>query len=279
MATGNMETGLAFSIMGRAPDPLISATNGGRCGANGWRPHTLLRQLAAPSAVLTPIGSMARSARTSAPSPAPSWRWAAGWTATPMRPGVALAMLKGPKLGIVGPCGQKHPDNGVLCWRSGFLHGTPALEELLANVHGDRHHGRALLCAQILQDPPPVSTWDYRRLRILGGRACLFSENILSVRNFRAERLRRLATKEGKQVALVISSSQITGAAGGEWCPYGLGGLGSELPTDQRIGRRPVIGLRWRSRRRASRWRSCARRCWISTLPATSRSPFLSCAP
>ena len=44
----------------------------------------------------------------------------------------------------------------------------------------------------------------------------------------------RLAAKAGKPVALTISSSQITGAAGGEWCPYGLGGLGPELPTDQR---------------------------------------------
>jgi predicted acyl esterase len=44
----------------------------------------------------------------------------------------------------------------------------------------------------------------------------------------------RLAAKEGKPAGLTINSAQITGAAGGEWCPYGLGGLGPELPTDQR---------------------------------------------
>src|SRR5690606_11426856 len=35
--------------------------------------------------------------------------------------------------------------------------------------------------------------------------------------------------------ALSLSSPQTTGAAGGEWCPYGLGGIGPENPIDQRM--------------------------------------------
>jgi len=38
----------------------------------------------------------------------------------------------------------------------------------------------------------------------------------------------------GNPLPLSLASPATTGAAGGEWCPYGLGGLGPELPTDQR---------------------------------------------
>ena len=38
----------------------------------------------------------------------------------------------------------------------------------------------------------------------------------------------------GRPASLAINSPQTMGSAGGEWCPYGLGGLGPELPLDQR---------------------------------------------
>jgi len=39
----------------------------------------------------------------------------------------------------------------------------------------------------------------------------------------------------GADAALVVRSPQSTGIAGGEWCPFGLGGVSEELPLDQRI--------------------------------------------
>ena len=44
-----------------------------------------------------------------------------------------------------------------------------------------------------------------------------------------------LGAVAGADAALVVRSPQSTGIAGGEWCPFGLGGVSEELPLDQRI--------------------------------------------
>jgi hypothetical protein len=43
-----------------------------------------------------------------------------------------------------------------------------------------------------------------------------------------------LSRKGGKATRRLVGSPQTVGSAAGEWCPYGLGGLGPELPSDQR---------------------------------------------
>ena len=35
--------------------------------------------------------------------------------------------------------------------------------------------------------------------------------------------------------SLAVSSPLTVGVAGGEWCPFGLGGVGAEMPLDQRL--------------------------------------------
>src|SRR5690606_28614585 len=43
-----------------------------------------------------------------------------------------------------------------------------------------------------------------------------------------------LGETPGEEAALTVRSPENTGVHGGEWCPYGLGGLAPELPLDQR---------------------------------------------
>jgi len=230
--TGNMEWGSAFfSIMGRAPDPLIVGDKWREMWRQrleavtpyytNWLRHQRRDDYWKHGSVCEDIGAITCAVMAVG-------GWADGYTNAVFR---LLRSLKSPKLGIAGPWGHKYPHNGVPGPAIGFL--TESLRWWDHWLKGKETGimGEPMLRAYVQDSLPPASHYDQRPGHWVAEPAWP-SENIA------AESLAldpgRLAAKPGKQVALAVSSSQITGAAGGEWCPYGLGGLGPELPTDQR---------------------------------------------
>ena len=248
--TGNMEWGSAFfSIMGRAPDPLIVGDKWREMWRQrleavtpyyaNWLRHQRRDAYWKHGSVCEDIGAITCAVMAVG-------GWADGYTNAVFR---LLRTLKGPKLGIVGPWGHKYPHNGVPGPAIGFL--TESLRWWDHWLKGKETGimGEPMLRAYVQDSLPPASHYDHRPGHWV-------AEPAWPSANIAGEKLAlepgRLAAKEGKPVGLTINSAQITGAAGGEWCPYGLGGLGPELPTDQRHRRRLVIGLRRRGVGRAA---------------------------
>jgi uncharacterized protein len=230
--TGNMEWGSAFfSIMGRAPDPLIVGDKWRQMWRQrleavtpyyaNWLRHQRRDGYWKHGSVCEDIGAITCAVMAVG-------GWADGYTNAVFR---LLRTLKSPKLAIVGPWGHKYPHNGVPGPAIGFL--TESLRWWDHWLKGKETGimGEPLLRAYVQESLPPASHYDQRP----GHWA---AEPAWPSANIAPETLAlepgRLAAKPGKPVPLAISSAQITGAAGGEWCPYGLGGLGPELPTDQR---------------------------------------------
>jgi uncharacterized protein len=231
--TGNLEWGSTyFAIMGRAPDPLVVGER--------WRAMWRQRLEA-----LAPVyGTWLRHQRRDA-----FWRrgsvdedigaitcavlaaggWADGYTNTVFR---LLRDLKAPRLGIVGPWGHKYPHNGMPGPAIGFL--TEMLRWWDHWLKG-RETGimkEPMLRAYMQDSIAPASHYDERPGRWVA--EPVWPADGASGRRFFLN-ANALADKPGEIAALAINSPQTTGVAGGEWCPYGLGGLGPELPTDQRV--------------------------------------------
>lgn len=230
--TGNLEWGATyFSYMARAPDPLVVGER--------WRSMWRERLEATTPMIATSLEHQRRDAY---------WRqgsvcedigaiecpvlavggWADGYTNAVFR---LLQTLSSPRLGIVGPWGHKRPHLGVPGPAIGFL--TEMIRWWDQWLKGEE--------TGIMQEPmlrvflqdwiAPASHYDTRPGRWVGESAWP-SERIGADRLFlNADGLAREAAA-GEWLA--IHSPQTTGAASGEWCPYSLGGLGPELPLDQR---------------------------------------------
>jgi len=231
--TGNLEWGSSFfSIMGRAPDPLIVGER--------WRAMWLERLEA-----LTPVyatwlrhqrrdeywrhGSVGEDIGAIGCAVLAVGGWADGYTNTVFR---LLRDLKVPRLGIVGPWGHKYPHNGVPGPAIGFL--TESLrwwDHWLKGIDTGIMK-EPMLRAYIQYSIPPASHYDQRPGRWVAEQAWPAPRK--AEHRFFLNR-GTLADQPGEAIALAINSPQTTGVAGGEWCPYGLGGLGPELPTDQRV--------------------------------------------
>jgi putative CocE/NonD family hydrolase len=231
--TGNLEWGSSFfSIMGRAPDPLIVGER--------WRAMWLERLEA-----LTPVyATWLRHQRRDA-----YWRhgsvgedigaitcavlavggWADGYTNTVFR---LLRDLKAPRLGIVGPWGHKYPHNGVPGPAIGFLTESLRWWDHWLKGADTGIMNEPMLRAYVQDSILPASHYDERPGRWVAEPVWPAPEK--SGRRFFLNS-GRLADRQGEAIALAVNSPQTTGVAGGEWCPYGLGGLGPELPTDQRV--------------------------------------------
>ena len=230
--TGNLEWGSTFfSIMGRPPDPAIVG--------NRWREMWLQRLEA-----ITPVfGTWLDHQRRDA-----FWRhgsvgekidditcavmavggWADGYTNTVFR---LLRDLKAPRLGLVGPWGHKYPHNGVPGPAIGFL--TEALRFWDHWLKGKDTGimSEPMLRAYVQDSVLPASHYDHRPGRWVAEPNW---PSATVARQTFALNPGGLGGNSSEGEALEISSLQTTGAGGGEWCPYGLGGLGPELPTDQR---------------------------------------------
>jgi putative CocE/NonD family hydrolase len=230
--TGNLEWGATFfSIMGRSPDPLVV----GERWREMWR-----RRLEAVTPVFATWlrhqrrdeywrhGSVCEDIGQIACAVMAVGGWADGYTNAVFR---LLKDLKSPRLGIVGPWGHKYPHDGVPGPAIGFL--TEALRWWDHWLKG-RDTGimkEPMLRAYIQDSVPPASHYDERPGRWVAEPSWPSPAATPRKLALNAEGLR---DKSGDAVPLTVKSPQTTGSAGGEWCPYGLGGLGPELPTDQR---------------------------------------------
>jgi uncharacterized protein len=230
--TGNLEWGSSFfSIMGRAPDPLIVGKR--------WRSMWLERLEAMTPVYATWLRHQTRDdywrhgsvGEDIADITCPVFAvggWADGYTNTVFR---LLRDLKTPKLGLVGPWGHKYPHNGVPGPAIGFLTETLRWWDYWLKGVETGIMGEPMLRAYVQDSVPPASHYDLRPGRWV-------AEAVWPPAGAQSRRLYlnkdALSADAGKPAVLSICSPQTTGIAGGEWCPYGLGGLGPELPTDQR---------------------------------------------
>jgi putative CocE/NonD family hydrolase len=230
--TGNLEWGSSyFSIMGRAPDPLIVG--------NRWRKMWLERLEALTPVYATWLRHQTRDAYWKHGSVGEDigaitcavfavGGWADGYTNTVFR---LLRDLKVPRLGLVGPWGHKYPHNGMPGPAIGFLTETLRWWDHWLKGSETGIMAEPMLRAYVQDSVPPASHYDVRPGRWVaepvwppagaGSRRYYLNKDALG-------------DAAGKPAALSLCSPQTTGMAGGEWCPYGLGGLGPELPTDQR---------------------------------------------
>jgi uncharacterized protein len=230
--TGNLEWGSTFlSIMAASPDPRIVGER--------WRAMWLERLEASTPVFATWLEHQRRDAY---------WRhgsvcenigdihcavmavggWADGYTNAVFR---LLRDLKCPRFGIVGPWGHKYPNVGVPGPAIAFL--TETLRWWDYWLKGiDTGIMRAPMLRAYIQDwTAPVSHCGERPGRWIA-ESSWPSEKVATERLFLNSD--RLAGTGIEGPALRVCSPLTTGAASGEWCPYSLGGLGPELPTDQR---------------------------------------------
>ncbi len=231
--TGNLEWGSAFfSIMGRAPDPEMVGPR--------WREMWLERLEAVTPIYGTWLDHQRRDAYWQHGSICEDFSavtcavmavggWADGYTNAVFR---LLAGLTGPRLGLVGPWGHKYPHNGVPGPAIGFLTEITRWWDHWLKGRDSGIMAEPMLRAYVQDSVPPQAHYAERPGRWVAEPQWP-SGNIAPAKlHLNADGL-AAAARPG--APLPICSPQTTGAAGGEWCPYGLGGIGPENPTDQRV--------------------------------------------
>jgi putative CocE/NonD family hydrolase len=230
--TGNLEWGSTFfSIMARAPDPIIVGDR--------WRTMWMQRLEAVTPMVATSLAHQRRDSYWQHGSVCEDigaincavmavGGWADGYSNAVFR---LLRNLTSPRLGIVGPWGHKWPHLGVpgpaigfltemLRWWDHWLKGVdtaimkePILRAFIQDWIAPASHYHERPGRWVAEDTWPSRSIQNRRLYLNDG---------------------GLDTIGVPGAAMRLSSPETTGAASGEWCPYSLGGVGPELPTDQR---------------------------------------------
>ena len=161
--TGNMEWGSAFfSIMGRAPDPLIVGDKWRQMWRQrleavtpyyaNWLRHQRRDGYWKHGSVCEDIGAITCAVMAVG-------GWADGYTNAVFR---LLRTLKSPKLAIVGPWGHKYPHNGVPGPAIGFL--TESLRWWDHWLKGKETGimGEPMLRAYVQDSLPPASHYDQR---------------------------------------------------------------------------------------------------------------------
>ena len=231
--TGNLEWGSSyFSIMGRAPDPEVVGPR--------WREMWLERLEAVTPAYATWLEHQRRDAYWRHGSVCEDFAaitcavmavggWADGYTNAVFR---LLAGLECPRQGLVGPWGHKYPHTGVPGPAIGFLTEITRWWDCWLKGRDTGIMDEPMLRAYVQDSVPPKSHYEERPGRWVA-EAAWPSANVTASRLYLNADGLGTAPKPG--APLPICSPQTTGAAGGEWCPYGLGGIGPENPTDQRI--------------------------------------------
>jgi uncharacterized protein len=230
--TGNLEwSSTFFSMMARAPDPLIVG--------DSWRAQWLQRLEAVTPMVATALEHQRRDAYWEQGSVAENigaitcavmavGGWADGYSNAVFR---LLEDLQSPRLGIVGPWGHKWPHLGTPGPAIGFLTEMLRWWDYWLKDIDTAIMQEPRLRAYVQDWIAPASHYDSRPGRWVGEPAWP-SPTIEHRRlHLNSDGLHAVA---GGQIPMTVRSPQTTGAAGGEWCPYSLGGVGPELPTDQR---------------------------------------------
>ncbi len=154
--------------------------------------------------------------------------WADGYTNAIFR---LLAGLQVPRQGVVGPWGHKYPHNGVPGPAIGFLQEATRWWDHWLKGQDTGIMREPMLRAWMQESVPPRPHYDERPGRWVGEPAWPSPDIAPRALVLNAGGLEE---KARRSETLTFRSPQSTGAAGGEWCPYGLGGLGPEMPLDQR---------------------------------------------
>jgi putative CocE/NonD family hydrolase len=154
--------------------------------------------------------------------------WADGYSNAVPR---MLANLPCPRKGLVGPWGHKYPQDAIPAPSIGFLQ-----EALRWWDHWLKGNETGIM------DEPAYRVWLEEPVR---PQACLESmpgrwvtEPSWPSGNIQTRSLAinagGLGDEPGEETVLTHRSPQTVGAAGGSWCPYGLGGASPDLALDQR---------------------------------------------
>jgi putative CocE/NonD family hydrolase len=230
--TGNLEWGSTFfSLMARAPDPDVVG--------DGWRRQWQERLEALKPFVHTWLehqrrdgfwkhGSVCEDITAIACPVMAVGGWSDGYSNAIFR---LLRDLKVPRLGIVGPWGHKYPQLGVP---------GPTID-FLAESRRWWDHWLKGIDTGIMQEPtlraylqhwiPPAAHLDARPGRWVGEPQWP-SPHVAMLRWYLNDGTLDAVAQAGPPLS--VGSPETTGSAGGEWCPYSLGGIGPELPLDQR---------------------------------------------
>ncbi|MEA3149096.1 MAG: uncharacterized protein QOD56_35 [Gammaproteobacteria bacterium] len=230
--SGNLEwSSTFFSIMARAPDPLMVG--------DAWRAMWMARLEAVTPMVATALTHQRRDAYWEHGSICKDFGaitcavmavggWADGYTNAVFR---LLERLEAPRLGIVGPWGHKWPHLGTPGPAIGFLTEMLRWWDYWLKGIDTAIMQEPLLRAYLQDSIAPASHYDSRPGRWVAETSWPSAAMTRRRWYLNADGL-GAAAKSGPSLA--VQSPQTTGAAGGEWCPYSLGGVGPELPTDQR---------------------------------------------
>ncbi|MEX2649802.1 MAG: CocE/NonD family hydrolase [Alphaproteobacteria bacterium] len=154
--------------------------------------------------------------------------WADGYSNAVFR---LLANLRAPRLGIVGPWGHRYPYDGVPGPAIGFLQEGLRWWDHWLKGNATGIMAEPMLRAYVQDGIAPAPHYDERPGRWVAEPQWPSPHAAPRTYHLNGD---GLGERAGAEVERVVASPQTTGLAGGEWCPYGLGGLSPELPSDQR---------------------------------------------
>ncbi|ATU95320.1 CocE/NonD family hydrolase [Phyllobacterium zundukense] len=154
--------------------------------------------------------------------------WADGFSSVPFR---LLANLNAPRKGLIGPWGHKYPHVGAPGPAIGFLQECLRWWDHWLKGKDTGIMQEPMLRSWMLDSVEPAAHYDERPGHWVADPS--WPSPYVSPRIYHMG-LGRLSQQPLPEATLEINSPASVGIAAGEWCPYGLGGLGPEHPLDQR---------------------------------------------
>jgi uncharacterized protein len=155
--------------------------------------------------------------------------WADGYSNAIFR---MLQNLKVPRLGLVGPWGHKYPHMGVPGPAIGFLQECLRFWDHWLKGQSTGIMDEPMLRSWIQEWVTPAAHHDHRPGRWVGDPAWPSPHVREDIWGLAPHALVQGAGRSGE---VSIRSPETVGVSAGEWCAYGLGGLGPEMPLDQRF--------------------------------------------
>ncbi|MER9921234.1 MULTISPECIES: CocE/NonD family hydrolase [unclassified Mesorhizobium] len=154
--------------------------------------------------------------------------WADGYSNAIFR---LLSKLEGPRRGLIGPWGHKYPHEGVPGPAIGFLQECLRWWDHWLKAKDTGIMQEPMLRSWILDRAEPAAHYEERPGHWVADPS--WPSPHVSSRVYRLG-AGMLSEQPLPRATLEISSPATVGIAGGEWCAYGLGRVGPEMPLDQR---------------------------------------------
>jgi uncharacterized protein len=154
--------------------------------------------------------------------------WADGYSNAIFR---MMQNLKGPRLGLIGPWGHKYPHMGVPGPAIGFLQECLRFWDHWLKGQPTGIMEEPMLRSWIQDAVPPAPHYDTRPGRWVGDPSWPSPHVMTEAFHLASGSLTRGGATPSE---ISVRSPQSLGTTGGEWCAYGLGGIGPEMPLDQR---------------------------------------------